>query len=223
MHIWRKQAEDYAIKHDHPFPDEFIQDQIFDWLDSSSDSTDVPAIAILLGQLVQHDLFSYAMYIQRLISRGETGLSFAEVRHIFCICTVTSYGPTQTPGSHHRDFLRSIPLINAPASLINQRKVALYGARTREAPEDHNERQLRKEIRSILHEVFASTSLRYVIWKAPSYYFALDADLVTQTAAVNLQCPDLAAASHYEQVRTLRQWLLPILQKHIRRYAPVSL
>lgn len=35
-----------------------------------------------------------------------------------------------------------------------QRKVALYGPRAREIPEDVNEREMRKEIRAVLPELF---------------------------------------------------------------------
>lgn len=60
----------------------------------------------------------------------------------------------QENGSRHRDFLRWIPLHSSPAALVGQRKVALYGVRARETPEDPNEREIRKEIRSLLAELF---------------------------------------------------------------------
>ena len=37
---------------------------------------------------------------------------------------------------------------------MSQRKVLLYGVRVREAPEEVNERQIRKEIRNFLPNVF---------------------------------------------------------------------
>jgi mediator of RNA polymerase II transcription subunit 12 len=83
LRLWHGKAEERAIRHDLPPPNEHIQDQVFDWLDSSEVTTDpanVRAIAILLGLLVQHDLLCYASYIQRLIARGEPGLSFVDVR-----------------------------------------------------------------------------------------------------------------------------------------------
>jgi len=39
-------------------------------------------------------------------------------------------------------------------SLLNQRRVILYGARARQTPEDVCEREMRKEIRAILPLVF---------------------------------------------------------------------
>jgi mediator of RNA polymerase II transcription subunit 12 len=67
-------------------PEEFIQDQLFDWLDSSdmaSSETNVPMVAFTFGNLVECGLFSYANYIQRLIARGEPGLSLAAVSNYF--------------------------------------------------------------------------------------------------------------------------------------------
>jgi mediator of RNA polymerase II transcription subunit 12 len=54
-------------------------------LDSSeiaSKSGSIQAVALLFGDLLKRELFSYASYIQRLVARGEQGLSFTEVR--FC-------------------------------------------------------------------------------------------------------------------------------------------
>lgn len=60
----------------------------------------------------------------------------------------------QDVGSRHRLFLSWIPLSNSTLSLTNQRKVALYGARVRETPEDIIERDMRKEIRTVLPSLF---------------------------------------------------------------------
>lgn len=79
---WRDKAKERAIRRDVANPDEQIQDQLFDWLDSSAAAGDVgnlPAVSLLFGELVRHELFSYAKYMQRLIARGEPGLSFNDV------------------------------------------------------------------------------------------------------------------------------------------------
>ena len=79
---WRRKACARAIRHEAESPDQFIQDQVFDWLDGSDDAADpgnLPAVALLLGQLVKQGLFSYQQYVQRLIARGECGLSFSQV------------------------------------------------------------------------------------------------------------------------------------------------
>ncbi len=82
LRFWRGRAEERAIRRDRDSPDDFIQDHLFDWLDSSeaaSDAANLSSIALLYGQLVKPGLFSYPKYIQRLIARGEVGLSSSEV------------------------------------------------------------------------------------------------------------------------------------------------
>ncbi|KAF5388867.1 hypothetical protein D9757_005681 [Collybiopsis confluens] len=141
---WRTKAGDRANRRDASPPDEFLQDQLFEWLDSSDvagDLINIAAVALLYGKLVKHELFSYASYIQRLIARGEPGLSF-----------------TEDVGSRHRNYLRWIPLYNTTPSLTSQRKVVLYGVRARETPEELNEREIRKQIRSVLPELFGGES-----------------------------------------------------------------
>jgi len=80
---WRDQAGDRATRRDFTPPDAFLQDQLFDWLDSSeiaSEPDSIQAVALLFGNLLKCELFSYASYIQRLVARGEQGLSFTKVR-----------------------------------------------------------------------------------------------------------------------------------------------
>ena len=60
----------------------------------------------------------------------------------------------QETESRHRKFLRCIPLHHSTSALVTQRKVTLHGARARETPEDLNEREIRKEIRAILPQLF---------------------------------------------------------------------
>ncbi|CCM03316.1 uncharacterized protein FIBRA_05444 [Fibroporia radiculosa] len=182
---WRKKVGERAIRHEAASPDEYIQDEVFDWLDTSSDAAEpenLPAVALLFGQLVKHGLFSYQGYVQRLIARGELGLLFGQEVH-----------------SRHRDFLRWIAIHSSDSSLIRQRRVTLYGVRARETPEDHNEREVRKEIRALLPELFGGVpssgeTLQTMFWAS---------------------CSTLLTAPRYEQVRTMKQWLLPILRKHI--------
>ncbi|KAG5646821.1 hypothetical protein DXG03_002198 [Asterophora parasitica] len=141
---WRIQAGDRATRRNFNPPDEILQDRLFDWLDSSEtagDPENIRAVSLLFGKLVKQELFSYASYIQRLIARGEAGLTFTEI-----------------PESRHRKFLWWMPLSRSTSSLISQRKVILYGARAREVPEDAHEREIRREIRAVLPDVFGGTS-----------------------------------------------------------------
>jgi len=84
VRIWRDRACERANRRDVETPSEFLQDQLFDWLDSSEvagDPNNIRDVTLLYGKLVKHEVFSYPSYIQRLIARGER-LSSTEV----CAC-----------------------------------------------------------------------------------------------------------------------------------------
>ncbi|KAG6829453.1 hypothetical protein H0H92_004513 [Tricholoma furcatifolium] len=156
---WRMDAAARATRRHSRPPDEFLQDRLFDWLDTSDvaiDSDNIQNVSLLFGKLVKSELFSYANYIQRLIARGEVGLSYT------------------------------------------QRRVTLYGPRAREIPDDVNEREIRREIRANLPDVFGGESNTPI------------------TSSILLaSCKLLMASTRFETVRTLRHWLLPILEKYI--------
>jgi len=79
---WRDRVCERATRRDIETPNDFLQDQLFDWLDTSEVAGEIKSIrhiALLFEELVKRELFSYAKYIQRLIARGETGLSTTEV------------------------------------------------------------------------------------------------------------------------------------------------
>lgn len=82
LQCWRDKAEEHAIRRDRASPNDNVQDYLFDWLDVSEvarDENNLASVALLFDQLVKHCLFDYGLYIQRLIARGEQGLSFADV------------------------------------------------------------------------------------------------------------------------------------------------
>ncbi|KAJ7251846.1 hypothetical protein B0H12DRAFT_1202710 [Mycena haematopus] len=182
---WRAKVGDRATRRDFAGPNEFLQDQLFDWLDTcdiAGDPQNLRAVTILYGKLVKDDLFSYAGYIQRLVARRDNDLPYSEV------------------DSRHRDFLRCIPLYNSTSSLTSQRKVTLHGARARDTPEDLHEREIRKKIRALLPELFNGETGSSSPISMP--------DLLNR-------CSCLISAPRFEQVRIFRSWLLPILQKRI--------
>lgn len=79
--LWRDRACERATRRDIETPNDFLQDQLFDWLDTSEvagEAKNLRNVALLYGKLVKQELFSYTKYIQRLIARGESGLSFTE-------------------------------------------------------------------------------------------------------------------------------------------------
>ena len=68
-----------AARRDSAAPDGKLQDLLFEWLDRDETCNDVASVALLFGELVRSELFSYASYVQRLIARGEPGLLYSEV------------------------------------------------------------------------------------------------------------------------------------------------
>ena len=97
LRLWQDPAAERALRRDRESPHDLIQDQLFDWLDANeiaADADNLPNLALLFGQLVRRELFSYPQYIERLIARGEEGLSGEEVRPINCSCAgrVYAYG-----------------------------------------------------------------------------------------------------------------------------------
>ncbi|TDL22582.1 hypothetical protein BD410DRAFT_821184 [Rickenella mellea] len=192
LRLWREKAEERASRRDFTSPNEILQDQLFDWLDSSdlaAEEDNLIFVSLLFGELVEKELFSYPKYIQRLIARGEPGLLFSE-----------------DPGSRHRYFLRSIPLHSSTPALINQRKVILYGVRAREIPEDRTEKEIRKELRAVFPELFGGEQQTKIM----------------SSSDLRSSLPVLQNALRYEKFRTIRQWLLPSLRKHLCRNAADS-
>jgi len=162
--IWKEKACVRASRRDITKPNDFLQDQLFDWLDASEiagETNIIPDVALLYGKLIKHEVFSYSNYVQRLIARGEPGVRYTEVFPSFSLTSLLSdlFTSPKKPVSRHRHFLRWIPLSNSSSSLINQRKVTLHGARVRETPEDATEREIRKEVRAVLPELFGGENV----------------------------------------------------------------
>ena len=83
LRILRDRCKDRAIRRDISSPDDFMQDHLFEWLDESEvagDEANLSSVARLFGKLVKDGLFEYAKYVQRLVARGEPGLSNTQVR-----------------------------------------------------------------------------------------------------------------------------------------------
>lgn len=83
VRLWRDKACERATRRGSQHPHDFLQDHLFDWLDSSEvagEPGNIKAVALLYGKLVKLELFSYPNYIQRLVARAEPGLSYNDVR-----------------------------------------------------------------------------------------------------------------------------------------------
>ncbi|KAH9940479.1 uncharacterized protein BXZ73DRAFT_88710 [Epithele typhae] len=188
LQLWRNRAEDRAIRRDAPGPDDAIQNMLFDWLNESDvakERANLPAMSLLYGQLVKHGLFDFDAYMGRLIARGEEGLSFTD--------------ETQETVSRHREILRWMPLRDPSPSTLNQRKSILYGLRMRETPEEVNEREIRKEIRGFLPELSGGSA----------------SNLPPLTTTFWQSCSTLMSSPRFEQLKTVRHWLLPIYKKFL--------
>lgn len=82
--LWRNKCEERAMRREFTSPNQFLQDQLFDWLDESDiagEDGNLRNVAGLFGKLVKDNLFDYAKYVQRLVARGEPGLSYTEACH----------------------------------------------------------------------------------------------------------------------------------------------
>lgn len=84
LRLWRDKHSERATRRDlsWPSPDEVLQDQLFDWLDESeaaADDDNLVRLAVVFGKLVKDGLFGYAEYVQRLVARGEQGLTYPQV------------------------------------------------------------------------------------------------------------------------------------------------
>ena len=99
----------------------------------------------------------------------------------------------------HSNLLTWIYIDNTTISMAKERRTLLFGARARETTEDLNERQIRKEIRAVLPQVFGGL---------PSGSESGVSDLHTS-------CPTFLSATCHEQFKMLKVWLHPILRKHI--------
>ena len=83
--------------------------------------------------------------------------------------------------------------------MVNQRRMALYGVRARTIPEDQEEAELKKELRSLLPEVFDGASAQ---------------EMPLGSVAAGLK---LRSAARYEQIRA-KNWFIPIVRKYLARW-----
>jgi mediator of RNA polymerase II transcription subunit 12 len=89
LRLWRHRRGERAMRRDFTSPDDFLQDQLFDWLDENElagEETNLSSVVGLFGKLVRDSLFDYAKYVQRLVARGEPGLSYTQVRKPIVNC-----------------------------------------------------------------------------------------------------------------------------------------
>ena len=88
---------------------------------------------------------------------------------------------------------------DATASMAKERRTLLFGARARETVEDISERQIRKEIRAVLPQVFGGPLN----------------GLECGVSDLRTSCPALLSTTCHGQFKMLKVWLHPILRKYI--------
>ena len=106
---------------------------------------------------------------------------------------------------------------DASPALMNQRKAILYGHRMRETPEEANEKEIRREIRALLPELFGGMSLRACSSSQITHTFTGVSSGEPLTTMFWQSCDHLLSSPRYEQVKTLKQWFLPVYKKFLYR------
>ncbi|KZO95835.1 hypothetical protein CALVIDRAFT_598893 [Calocera viscosa TUFC12733] len=123
-------------------PADMLQDRLFVWLHTypvQSLESDIPAIAILVGELIRRGVFSYARYVQELVARGELE------------------GSTGEP-SRHVEVIRQTPLIKSWEAQELLHKTSLFDRQLQTTPEDGHMMSMQREIATSLPEVFAASN-----------------------------------------------------------------
>lgn len=96
--------------------------------------------------------------------------------------------------------------------------MTLYGVRARSTPEESNEREMRREVRLVFPEVFNSgTQCIAPFW--PFFLLTVNTQQGNDNGLPPLPstCITLLSAPRYQQVRTVKQWFLPLLLKQLTR------
>lgn len=98
-------------------------------------SVDIELLIVMVGEIIRLGSFSYSKYLQRLTARGLTATSLREDKG-------------DSMDFLHAKVMRSVPLLSASASLEHQRRVAIYGNRSKESWEEAMQRRAWKEVAS---------------------------------------------------------------------------
>ena len=101
--------------------------------------------------------------------------------------------------------------------MITQRKVALYGIRARETPEDVQEREIRKEMRSLFPELFGGESTYNADEAQTHGTIGEPLPMPVATRDLRANTTTMLGATRYVQIRVLHEWLVPVLKKSIMR------
>lgn len=122
-----------------PWPPFSLSEAVMQWLDTLSESVPLrPAyVARLFGLFARDGVLSYPYFLQRLMARGWIRAS-GDTR-------------TQRHTTHiHMRLLRSMPVPPVSVNMQQQRRFAIYGARTSESYEEATERRALRELKRVL-------------------------------------------------------------------------
>lgn len=93
---WKEKQNERSLRResasDPTGSEDFPHDCLFDWLDNShvaGDPNNLSSVALLYCELIKRGLFSYSKYTQRLIARGDVGLSVTDVSPLIYACSPT--------------------------------------------------------------------------------------------------------------------------------------
>ena len=103
--------------------------------------------------------------------------------------------------------------------MMNERKAILYGLRMREMPEEANEKEIRRELRSLLPELFGGMCLTSLVPTLSDKCRILGEAPAGEPLTTTFwqSCNNLLLAPRFEQVKIIKQWFLPIYKRWLSR------
>lgn len=154
--------------------------------DSQREKVDFDSLVALFDELGRVSLFSFHRFLHSLTARG---LAFSSST------VTTTLEPSAAPSGLQVRLLRALPLRQASASLMHQRRLAIYGPRPKETRE---EAILRRSLRELEGTLAALAGHAQVMSQNPS-----------TTAEMNASFPHLWQASRFTAQRIVEGNLLP--------------
>ncbi|CAO1622779.1 unnamed protein product [Sympodiomycopsis kandeliae] len=139
-----------------------LQKSLLEWLDAISASavlesrTDFNLLLTLLSRLSKEGLFSYPRFLHRLSTRDLTTKSSLATRS----SPLSASNDGQATTSRATDdlqvrLLRSLPVHDMSTSLRHQRRLAIYGARTKESREEALHRRALRDFATVFPFLFS--------------------------------------------------------------------
>ncbi|KAN0064708.1 RNA polymerase II mediator complex subunit [Thecaphora frezii] len=214
-------------------------------------SCETGAIIVLFGELARRGLFSYSRFLQRLVARGVTMPSLAtgasgtgtgtdigngtpnsngngtNALRTTEISTSTQTAQSNPQGSLQLRLLRALPLYEEESAILQQRRLAIYGHRSKETYEEANERRALRELRQLLPWLFddvgeppplsngsaPSSSASSSLTAAPPPLQVSGGEegplSIGDERKIRAALPHLWNASRYVRIRLFRYHLLP--------------